>query len=125
MPLDPEGQRGNGRLGLEKLDKARAEIKAGNYTIARRLAEDAFNPVYGVAQDAAMVLRTIDAEEHQHQINTAQRNFDAGLEAFHRKDFRRAAQLWDAVDVRMLPLDKRRQLAELMQDMRSGMPACK
>lgn len=119
LPLDPEAARQR-QIGLEKLDKARAEIKAGNYTIARRLAEDAFSPAYGVAHEASMVLRTIDAEENLHQINIAAKNHEAGLEAFHKKDFRRAAQLWESVDVRLLPLQKQRQLAELMQDMRNG-----
>ncbi|MCS7047015.1 MAG: type II and III secretion system protein, partial [Gemmataceae bacterium] len=119
LPPNPPAA-GNRQLGLEKLDKARLEIQAGNYPLARRLAEDAFNPAYGVQAEAAAVLRTIDAEEHLHQTVVAKRNYEAGLEAFHRRDFARAAQLWQAVDMRLLPLDKQRQLAELMQDLRTG-----
>jgi len=114
VPLDADAQRLR-QAGLEKLDKARLEIKAGNYAIARRIAEEAFNPSYHVQSDAAMVLRTIDAEEHLQQMTTAQKNFEAGLEAYHRKDFVRAGKIWQAVDLRLLPVEKRKQLAEMLE----------
>lgn len=108
------------QIGMERIDKARFEIKAGNYTLARRLAEEAFNPAYGVQEEAAQLLRTIDSQEFLHLQNVANMNYNSGMDAFLRKDFRRAAQLWETIDVRLLPPDKQRQLAELMQDARGG-----
>jgi len=124
LPSDPQALRSR-EIGLEKLDKARLEIKAGNHTLARRIAEEAYNPSYFVQVEAGMVLRTIDAEEHQHHTNIALKNYEVGMEAFLRRDFRRAYQLWDTVDLRLLPMDKQRQLAELMQEARSGVAQVK
>ena len=42
----------NRMLGLEILDKARLELKAGNLVMAKRLAEEAFNPQYGIQAEA-------------------------------------------------------------------------
>ncbi len=120
-PAEPQFSASRQR-GNEILDQARLEIKAGNYTLARRIAEEAYKPSYGVQSEAALVLRTIDAEEYLHQSTQTAKNYEAGLEAFHRKEFARAAQLWDTVDVRLLPPDKQRRLSELMQDARSGGP---
>jgi Flp pilus assembly secretin CpaC len=112
-PLDPQMARTR-QIGLEKLDKARLEIRAGNYPLARRIAEEAFNPAYGVQQEASNVLRTIDAEEHLVQVTTAQKNFDAGMEAYLRKDYGRAQKIWEVVDMKLLNPDKRRQLSEML-----------
>jgi type II secretory pathway component GspD/PulD (secretin) len=116
LPVPPvESPAGRNRLlGQEKLDNARLELRAGNLAIARRLAEDAFHPQYGVQEEAAMVLRSIDADEHNHRVNIANRNADAGMEAYNRRDFRQAATIFQGIDMRLLQADKARRIGELM-----------
>src|SRR5581483_7524923 len=96
--VDPAKQ----QLGLEKLAKARLELEAGNRTVARRLAEEAFNPSYGIQKFAADMLRTIDAEDHYHAMNQANRAADASIEAFQRRDYRKTLGLITAIDLKLL-----------------------
>jgi type II secretory pathway component GspD/PulD (secretin) len=112
-PIESPAER-NRLLGLEKLDNARLELKAGNLPMARRLAEDAFHPQYGVQEEAAMVLRSIDADDHNHQVNMANRNADAGIDAYNRRDFRQALTIFQGTDMRLVQADKARRIGELM-----------
>ena len=113
-PLGDSVAARNRLLGLEKLDKARLELKAGNLPMARRLTEEAFHQQYAVQEEAAKVLRSIDADEHNHKVNMANRNADAGFDAFARKDFRTAASIFAALDMRMVQPDKARRIGEVM-----------
>src|SRR5207237_9503157 len=49
--------------GRELLNQARMELRAGQTVSARKLAEAAFDPKYGMQDEAQMVLRSIDTEE--------------------------------------------------------------
>src|SRR5262249_55253455 len=61
------------REALQKLDQARLELRNGDTSIARRLAEEAIN---GGARDQGLaVLRSIDAEERGQQALSANRAF--------------------------------------------------
>ncbi len=113
LPVDPAVAR-NRVLGMEKLDKARLELTAGNLPLARRLAEEGFNPQYGIQEEAAMVLRSIDADEHNHQVNMANRNADAGIEAYYRRDYRQAAGIFNAIDLKLVQSDKAKRIGEIM-----------
>ncbi|HWY87190.1 MAG TPA: hypothetical protein VNX28_10720, partial [Gemmataceae bacterium] len=112
LPDSPAGK--NRLLGLEKLDKARLELTAGNLAMARRLAEDAFNPVYGIQEEAGLVLRSIDADEYNHNVNMANRNADAGIDAYQRGEFRQAAGIFNSIDMRLVQADKARRIGEYM-----------
>src|SRR5262249_23236099 len=99
----PEGR--NRMLGLEEVGKARLELKAGNLALARRLAEEACNPQYGTQGEAAMVLNSIEADEHNHKINDANKNVDIGIDAFKRGDFRRALAILTSIDMKLVSPD--------------------
>lgn len=113
LPSDQQASRQR-QLGLELLDKARLELRAGNTPTARRIAEQAFNPIYTVQQEASMVLRSIDAEEHNQKVLAAHRNAETGFDAFTRGDFRYAATILASIDPRMLHPDKARRIGEIM-----------
>ena len=101
-------------LGLEKLDKARLELKAGNLPMARKLTEEAFNPMYGIQAEAAMLMHTVDADEYNQHVNVANRDADIGIDAFHRGDFRQASGIFNRLDMRMVRTDRAKRIGELM-----------
>ncbi len=107
--------------GMKKLDQARLELKAGNTVMARRMAEDAF-AVASIRDEAQKVLRTIDDEEDAQNNVVAQRNFQAGMDAYKHQDFRKAANLLANIDVRRLQPDQARKLGEVIatREMRGG-----
>ncbi len=114
-PPSPDSPAGRNRmLGLEKLDKARLELRAGNVAMARRLAEEAFNPQYGIQEEAAMVLRSVDADDYNHRANLANRNAEAGIDAYRRGEYSQAATIFNSVDIRLVQADKARRIGELM-----------
>ncbi|MCI0742521.1 MAG: hypothetical protein L0Y72_26105 [Gemmataceae bacterium] len=102
------------QVGMEKLDKAFLELKAGNWPLARRFAEEAFHPSFGIQKEAADLLRSIDADEHNHRMNMASRNADAGIEAFMRRDYRRAGTLFTSVDLHLLHPAKAERIREII-----------
>ena len=119
MPPASEMSEPGARNAAEKLEQARRELRAGDLTMARNLAVDAYAAAdKGVApqvlEEAAKVLRSIDVEEHAQTILTARRNYMAAMEAYRDKDFRRSATLLAAVDVRLLPADQARRIEEIM-----------
>lgn len=99
-------------LGVEKLDKARLELRAGNTAGARRLAEDAFG--YGVPEEATALLKSIDAEEYNQTILASNRTADAGVDAYRRHDYRRAASILGAVDMKRLAPERQRHVREIL-----------
>ncbi len=104
----------NRALGLQKLDKARLELQNGQLALARRLVEEAFTPMYGVQEEAAIVMNTIDADDYNHRVIMANRNTEAGIEAFYRGDLRQAATILQGVDVKLVQPDKARRLGEIL-----------
>ena len=60
---------------------------------ARRLAEAAFSGPYGVQEEAAQVLRSIDAEEFNQRLLAANRTYEAAMEAYDRHEYPRAATM--------------------------------
>jgi type II secretory pathway component GspD/PulD (secretin) len=100
--------------GQSLLNEARMELRAGQTTNARRLAETAFDPQYGVQTEAAKVLRSIDAEEYNQRVLAANRTFDAGVAAFSRREFAQAGTIFRGLDTQLLAPDKQARLSELM-----------
>jgi type II secretory pathway component GspD/PulD (secretin) len=101
--------------GQNLLKQARLELRAGQTASARRLAEMAFEPQYGVQNEAAQVLRSIDAEEYNQRVLTDNRSFEAGLAAFGRHEYVQAATIFRAIDPHHLNADKQARLKEIMQ----------
>lgn len=106
---DPKRQ-----AGFDKLEKARLELKHGNSAGARKLAEDAFAPVYGVQKEAETVLRDIDAEEHNQKMLETERSFNAGVDAYLHGDYKRAGSIFSNVDVQHLQAAQQQRLREIM-----------
>jgi type II secretory pathway component GspD/PulD (secretin)/tetratricopeptide (TPR) repeat protein len=100
--------------GKHLLNQARMEIRAGQTVTARRLAEQAYSGPYGVQEEAAQVLRSIDTEEFQQKLLTANRTFEAGLLAFQRREYSRAATIFRQIDPQLLTPDKQSRLREIM-----------
>jgi type II secretory pathway component GspD/PulD (secretin) len=100
--------------GRNLLNQARLELRAGQTLSARRLAEAAYAPEFGVQTEAAAVLRSIDAEERNQQILSANRDFDAGMSAYYQRDYSRAGSILRSIDPRVLSLDKQDRLKEIM-----------
>src|SRR5262249_36162536 len=103
-----------GSRGQALLDQARAELRKGETTTARRLAEEAFSGSYGVQADAEKVLRSIDAEEYNQRLLAASRAFDAGVQAHQRKAVAQAGTILRGLDKQLLPPEKQQKLKEMM-----------
>src|SRR5262249_38045308 len=101
-------------LGAELLTKARLEFSHQNNALAPRLAEDAYKNHPQVRTDAEAVLRMIDVEEFNQAQRTANRTFDAAVQAFNRRDYGHASQLFRAFDPRCLEPAKQARLKEYM-----------
>ena len=100
--------------GKTLLDKSRQELRAGQTANARRLAEEAFQGPYGVAEDATAVLRSIDIEEVNQKALSSRRNFDAMVSAFNRREYSQARILMGSVNEKLLDADRQGRLKEIM-----------
>jgi type II secretory pathway component GspD/PulD (secretin) len=100
--------------GRNLLEQARMELRAGQTATARKLAEAAFEPQYGVQTEAAAVLRSIDAEEFNQKVLTADRTLEAGLAAFNRREYAQANTMLRTIDGRLLAPEKQVRLKEVM-----------
>jgi len=113
VPAQPVASAARQR-GLELLSKSRLELRSGQMTTARRLAEEAYSGPYEVQQESAAMLRSIDAEEfNQHQLE-AEKTFDSGKAAFLRKEFAQAGAIFRNLDPRLLSKEKQSKLKDLM-----------
>jgi type II secretory pathway component GspD/PulD (secretin) len=99
--------------GRDLLDRARLELRSGQTVIARQLTVAAFEPSLGVQEEAASLLRSIDAEEYNQARLAANRSAEAGFEAFARHDFHQAAAIFRAVNQDFLDPAKLAQLKEI------------
>jgi type II secretory pathway component GspD/PulD (secretin)/tetratricopeptide (TPR) repeat protein len=112
--------------GQDLLEKARLEIQRGQTENARKLAEEATQPSYGVQAEAFAVLRSIGAEEVNQRRLQSYRTFDAALAAYNRRDFANAANLIQSIDPNGLDESRRARLREIAMtpEMRpAGQPA--
>jgi type II secretory pathway component GspD/PulD (secretin) len=104
------------REGLDLLEKARLEIRAGQYNNARRLAEAVFTGYpgpHGLQDEARRVLASIDTEEHNQRLIQANRRFLEAHEAFTRRDYALARTILANVDERLLSAENQSRLREL------------
>src|SRR6185369_1130428 len=76
-----------------------------------------------VQNEAQAVLHSIDAEEHGQVQVAAERDFQAGMTAYNKRDYQKAASILSNVDVRNLKPDQARRLGEVIEspEMRGGL----
>jgi Flp pilus assembly secretin CpaC len=115
-PLPPDHTQ-TASLGKRLLDDSRTAIKAGKLHEARKMAEEAFDPKYGVQPEAEMVLRSIDIEEFAQQSLQADYAFQAANDAFLRKDYATARAIIANLDERRLSQQSRSRLREIAVSM--------
>ncbi len=103
------------QVGQRKLDQARMELRKGETENARRIAAEVYSGPYGLQADAEKILRSIDAEEFNQRILAANRTFEAGRAALHRREYAQASAIFRSLDVPLLAPEKQAKLKELMQ----------
>src|SRR5262249_8547547 len=81
---------------------------------ARRLAEEACQPQYGVHDEAVALLRSIDTEEFNQRRLQTMRKFDAAWSAFVRHDFTYASNMIGTIDTRLLDGGRQSKLRDMM-----------
>ncbi len=113
---------GKRKEALDKLNLARLELRGGNSKVARRLAEDAYN-IGGAEKEATVVLRDIDAEDHNQRVLATLRNFNAGADAYIHGQFAQAASILGALDLVLLPTQQQQRLREIMSTREMLMPS--
>jgi type II secretory pathway component GspD/PulD (secretin) len=100
--------------GMNLLNQARMELRNGDTAAARRFAEDACKPQYGVRDEAVAILRSIDTEEFNQRRLRAIRTFDAAWSAFVRADYAHSGNMIAAIDTRMLDEARQAKLRDMM-----------
>ncbi|MSR30090.1 MAG: hypothetical protein EXR99_01165 [Gemmataceae bacterium] len=100
--------------GKSLLEKARLELRSGQTVSARRLAVEAYQGPYGIKEEAANVLRSIDLEEVNQKTLEARRAFDAGIAAFNRREFGQAKTILAAVSDKNLDTSRLQRWKEIM-----------
>jgi type II secretory pathway component GspD/PulD (secretin) len=100
--------------GRDILQKARLEIRAGQLTQARRMAEMVCQGNYGIREEAIAILRTIDAEEGNQRRLAINREFDAAERAFNRGDYAYAGSILGVIDPRALDPARYERLRNIM-----------
>src|SRR5262249_55264353 len=109
---NPDAER---RQGEQLLEQARRELRCGQTALARRLATEAHNGPFGVRDEAAQVLRSIDAEEHNQACLAADRSADASIAAFNRGDYQQARTICAVLDLKLLAPARQNRLKEILR----------
>jgi Flp pilus assembly secretin CpaC len=109
-PADPEARQ-RWLFGKELYQKACEELRAGATSSAYKLAMDAHASGYTKSLD---LIRSIEAEEAWQRAHLANRNYQAGLDAFLQKNYTAAYTIFQALDIDRLHPDQRRRIGELM-----------
>ncbi len=115
VPPAPLGVAAGDTAGKVLLEKARLELRSGQTTNARRLAEEAFQGPYGVKEDASALLRTIDNEDSNQRSLEAKRTFDAAIASYNRKEYSQALAIFAAVSDKYLDKGRLARKREIMQ----------
>lgn len=102
------------KFARERLYQAQVELSHGKTGQARMMAEQLCKEEFGIQKEALALIRSIDAEEYNQKILEARRNFEAGIEAYVQKDYRRARSIFQHIDVVMLPEQYQARLRDFM-----------
>jgi type II secretory pathway component GspD/PulD (secretin) len=97
-----------------KLHQAQLELQAGKTAQARKMAEKLYAEEPAIQVETLALIRSISAEEYNQQIIEAKRTFDAGLDAFLQKDFRKAHFVFKTIDTMRLPIEYQARLRDIM-----------
>src|SRR5205085_242125 len=95
-------------------EKARMEMQRGQLEIARQLATEAHNGPYNCQEEAASVMRSIDAMEESAKAASAMKAYDAAVAACQTKDFVQALAIFRQIEQTVLPPEHKAKVGELM-----------
>ncbi len=115
-PVDPAAR----AQGLTLLEKSRLELRKGNLSLARRIAEEAYQGDFGVKPLAEQRLKEVDIEENNQQRLEDRRTCDAALAAFNRGDFLHARAILAGVHVQRLDEVRQARVREMMASAEMG-----
>jgi type II secretory pathway component GspD/PulD (secretin)/tetratricopeptide (TPR) repeat protein len=102
--------------GAEMLAKARLEIQRGETENARQIAVQVYNGPYGMKDEAAAVLRSLEGDEHNSRVKTADKTYETGLIAYQQHKYDQAMALFGQIDESLLPPVKQAALHSMMQN---------
>lgn len=100
--------------GKALLEKSRLELRSGQLVAARKLAVEAYQGTYGVKEEAASVLRSIDIEDVNQKMLETRRTFDAALSAYNRKDYEQSKTMISTLTEKNLDKDRQQKLKEIL-----------
>lgn len=100
--------------GKMLLEKSRLELRSGQLVAARKLAVEAYQGTYGVKEEAASVLRSIDIEDVNQKMLETRRTFDAALSAYNRKEYEQSKTMISTLTEKNLDKDRQQKLKEIL-----------
>lgn len=100
--------------GKMMLEKSRLELRSGQLVAARKLAVEAYQGTYGVKEEAASVLRSIDIEDVNQKMLETRRTFDAALSAYNRKDYEQSKTMIATLTEKNLDKERQQKLKEIL-----------
>ncbi|NBR04624.1 MAG: hypothetical protein EBT92_02525 [Planctomycetes bacterium] len=100
--------------GKMMLEKSRLELRSGQLVAARKLAVEAYQGAYGVKEEAASVLRSIDIEDVNQKMLETRRAFDAALSAYNRKDYEQSKIMISTLTEKNLDKERQQKLKEIL-----------
>ncbi len=106
--------RAESNQGREMLEKARLELRSGQLLAARKLAVEAYQGNFGVKEEAASVLRSIDIEDVNQKMLESRRTFDAALSAYNRKEYEQSKTMISTLIEKNLDKDRQQKLKEIL-----------
>ncbi len=102
--------------GRDMLSKAQLELRNGQTEAARKIAEAVFSGGYGLHNEAATVLRQCEVEERNLQIKSANRAYEAGMDACNRGEHQKAYGIFMQIDGTCLTPDKKQWMQAKMTE---------
>lgn len=121
VPTAPEGvSQAAYQRGLDLLEKSRQEMRRGQTTVARRLAEEAYVGPFGVKKFAADRLREIDQEDFNQEKMVIRRTFDAGVQKFNERSYQQAHLILNTIKPHQLDGERLARLKEIMSTPEMG-----
>jgi type II secretory pathway component GspD/PulD (secretin) len=102
--------------GLDLLNQARVEIRNGELPVARRLIMEAMDRKFDVEMQAMWVLKSLESIERQRDADIVNANALAGIQAFNKKDYRKAAQILKDIKVDLVNPNYLTTVREILAD---------
>lgn len=102
-----------GLTGRDLLEKANLEFRKGDFEMANRLAQKAFN-LGGVEKEATGLMNQIEAEVFAARQRNAEKSFEAAAAACKTRDYGHAYSVFVIIDPKLLSPESKAQREELM-----------